>query len=223
MKLRDIIIKYRTENGLSQRQFAAKCNDITNGYISIIEADYNPHTKKQPHPSVEKLTSIAQGMGLTFDQLMDMINDKPPRPAEPAPRLPANAIPYTPGRAMVPIVGVVRCGPGGLAYEDMQGVGAADVANQKEYFFLRVEGDSMAPAIEAGDIALIHIQPEVENGQLAVVIIDGEEGMLKKFMREGNTVILQSFNSAYAPRVLVGEEINTMCIAGKVVETRKSW
>lgn len=77
MKLKDIIIKYRTDHYLSQRQFAKKCEGITNGYISMIEADYNPHTKKPPRPSVEKLESIARGMNMTYEQLHAMMNDKP--------------------------------------------------------------------------------------------------------------------------------------------------
>lgn len=132
-------------------------------------------------------------------------------------------IPYTPGRAMVPIVGVVRCGPGGLAYEDLQGAEVADVANPSEYFHLRAEGDSMEPDIRPGDLVLVHIQPEVESGELAVVIIDDEEGTLKKYIRKGNAIILQSFNQNYPPRVFVGDEMNLVKIAGKVVESKRKW
>ena len=69
----------------------------------------------------------------------------------------------------------------------------------------------------------MHVQPEVENGQLAVIIINGEEGTLKRFMRNGDTVVLQSFNQAYQPRVFVGDEINDITIAGRVVETKRKW
>lgn len=134
-----------------------------------------------------------------------------------------DAIPYTTPRAMVPIVGVVRCGPGGLAYEDLQGAEVADVANVSDYFYLRVEGNSMEPDIKAGDLVLVHIQPEVESGELAVIIIDGEEGMLKKYMKKDNAIILQSFNQAYPPRVFVGEEMNLVHVAGKVVESKRKW
>ena len=130
---------------------------------------------------------------------------------------------YTPGRSMVPIVGSVRCGVGGLAYQDMQGSEVADVADPWHYFYLRVEGDSMTPDIRPGDLALVRIQPDIENGQLAVVIIDDEEGVLKKFKQDGQTVVLQSFNPAYEPRVFVGEEIRRIRIAGRVVETKKKW
>ena len=219
MELRTIIKKFREEHNLSQREFAARCRGITNGYISMIEADFNNHTGKPPRPSVEKLEAIARGMGISLADLMDKLNDVPPTPKIPN----MQTFAYTCARAMVPIIGSVRCGPGGLAYQELQGASMADVANPQDHFYLRVEGDSMAPDICAGDLALVHIQPEVENGQLAVVIVNGEEGTLKRFIRDGSTVILQSLNQAYAPRVFVGDEINALTVAGRVVETKRKW
>lgn len=128
---------------------------------------------------------------------------------------------YRPSHTMIPIVGRVRCGVGGLAYEDLQGSAMADVGNPSEYFYLRAEGDSMAPKITDGDLVLIHRQEEVENGELAVVIIDGEEGTLKKFQRKDGAVILQSLNPNYPPRVFIGEEMKNVYIAGKAVELKR--
>ena len=81
----------------------------------------------------------------------------------------------------------------------------------------------MDPDIKDGDLVLVHIQPQVESGELAVVIIDGEEGTLKKYMRKDNAIILQSFNRAYPPRVFVGEEMNIVRVAGKVIESKRKW
>lgn len=255
MELRTIIKQYREEHNLSQREFAERCDNITHGYISMIENNLNKGTGKPPRPSVEKLTSIAHGMGIELDELMNMMGEKKKPSLIVARRdgVPQDftnvlesmineqmnqrinerirqgeiagidAIPYTTPRAMVPIVGVVRCGPGGLAYEDLQGAEVADVANVSDYFYLRVEGNSMEPDIKAGDLVLVHIQPEVESGELAVIIIDGEEGMLKKYMKKDNAIILQSFNQAYPPRVFVGEEMNLVHVAGKVVESKRKW
>ena len=79
----------------------------------------------------------------------------------------------------------------------------------------------MAPKITDGDLVLIHRQEEVENGELAVVIIDGEEGTLKKFQRKDGAVILQSLNPNYPPRVFIGEEMKNVYIAGKAVELKR--
>ena len=118
----------------------------------------------------------------------------------------------------VAVIGAVRCGPGGLAYHDIEGSELADVANPGEYFYLRATGNSMEPRIYEGDYVLVHIQEDVESGELAVVVIDGEEGTLKKVIKKGDAVILQAFNPEYPPRIFTGSEINQLCIVGKVVQ-----
>lgn len=138
-----------------------------------------------------------------------------------------NALPYTMDRSVIPIVGSVRCGPGGLAYQELLGAEVADVPNPKEYFYLRAEGDSMAPDIKEGDLVLVHQQEEVESGALAVVVILGAEsegvGMLKKFIHTQNAITLQSLNPAYAPQVLVGEEMNSLKVVGRVMEVKRKY
>ena len=58
---------------------------------------------------------------------------------------------------------------------------------------------------------------------LGVVIFGEGEGTLKKFIRRGNTIILQPFNNVYAPQIIMGEDLEHLYIAGKVVETRARW
>lgn len=123
----------------------------------------------------------------------------------------------------IPIVGSVRCGFGGTAVEELVGYDYANVKNPENYVFFEVKGDSMAPDIKEGDLALIRQQPDVESGELAVVIVNGDEGTLKKVIKQGNGIILQSFNSEYPPKIFSGEELNTICIYGKVIETKKKW
>ncbi len=74
MKLRELIIKYRTDHDLSQRQFAEKCG-ISNGYISMIENDVNPKTGKPAVPSLKMLHNIAAGMNMTLDDLLTSIDE----------------------------------------------------------------------------------------------------------------------------------------------------
>ena len=92
------------------------------------------------------------------------------------------------------------------------------------YFYLVVKGDSMEPRISDGDLALVHRQPTLENGDLGVMVYGDEgEGTLKKYVLRGNAVVLQPFNPAYEPKVLRGEELDKLFIAGKVVETKAKW
>ncbi len=60
-------------------------------------------------------------------------------------------------------------------------------------------------------------QPFVENGQIAAVLLDGEEATLKRFYKNGNTVTLLPENAMYAPMTFVGEEINSLQIEGLAV------
>ena len=95
--------------------------------------------------------------------------------------------------------------------------------NPEEYFYLIVRGDSMEPRIRGGDLALVHRQPDVESGELAVVLVDGEEGTLKRVLKKDGAVILQPFNQSYQTQVFIGEEINRLTVVGKVVETKAKW
>ena len=60
-------------------------------------------------------------------------------------------------------------------------------------------------------------------GELGVVVYGEGEGTLKKFIRRGNAVILQPFNTAYVPQVIMGEDLEQLHVVGKVVETRARW
>ena len=123
----------------------------------------------------------------------------------------------------IPIIGTVRAGFGAFAFEEDYGEEYARVKDPGSYFYLLVKGDSMEPRISDGDLALVHRQPTLENGDLGVVIFGEGEGTLKKFIRRGNTIILQPFNNVYAPQIIMGEDLEHLYIAGKVVETRARW
>ena len=163
------------------------------------------------------LEAIADNLGVSIDRFFESENDAAPA----RPTLP-DAIPYTP-MPLVRVAGAVRCGPGGLAIEEDLGYERADVPSPKDYIYLRATGDSMAPQICEGDLALVHLQPDVESGELAVVVIDGEEGMLKRVIKREGALILQSFNAAVEPRIVVGEALNDVAIVGKVVQTVRKW
>lgn len=128
-----------------------------------------------------------------------------------------DTLPYVHPNVMVPIIGVVRCGENGLALEEFDEYEGADVKNPNDYFWLRCTGDSMEPRIYEGDLVLIHKQQDVDSGDLAVVVVDGEEGTLKKIIKEANMVILEPLNHNHPTRYFVGDDCSKLLIAGKVV------
>ena len=84
--------------------------------------------------------------------------------------------------------------------------------------------DSMEPRISDGDLALVHRQNTLDNGDLGVLVYGSDgEGTLKKYIQRGNSVVLHPFNPAYEEMVIKGEELDHLYIAGKVVETKAKW
>ena len=101
--------------------------------------------------------------------------------------------------SLIPVIGTVKAGYGALAYEEDYGKEYARVKDPSSYFYLVVRGDSMEPRIHDGDLALVHRQDTLENGDLGVLIYGDEgEGTLKRYLQRGNCVVLQPFNPAYS-------------------------
>jgi repressor LexA len=119
---------------------------------------------------------------------------------------------------MVPVVGTIRAGKPLLAVENIEGNLTVDasIARGEGLFALRVKGDSMIEAaIADGDFALIRPQPQVEQGEIAAVLIN-DEATIKYFFREKDGVRLQPANSAMQP-FIIKQGSGEVTIAGKVV------
>ena len=124
----------------------------------------------------------------------------------------------------IPVLGYVRAGipieavENILDYEEI----SIDMASKGEYFALSIKGDSMEPKISEGDVVIVRKQDIVENGELAVVLVNGNDATVKKFYMNENGVSLISTNSAYDPFYYTKEQVDTLPVRviGKVVELR---
>lgn len=84
-------------------------------------------------------------------------------------------------------------------------------------FCLRVKGDSMIDArIRDGDLVFVRRQSTVENGQIAVVLID-DEATLKRFYRTPEGVILKPENSKYEPMFFTRRDFKQVQVLGRAV------
>jgi len=104
-------------------------------------------------------------------------------------------------QVQVPLLGHVAAGMPLFAEENFEGniPLPADMVGNGKVFALHVEGESMTGAgIMDGDIAVFSQQPQVENGQIVVAMVD-EAVTLKRFYKEKNRVRLQAENSAFPP------------------------
>lgn len=93
----------------------------------------------------------------------------------------------------------------------------------EQYVYLKVVGDSMSPVIMEGDLVLVRCQSEVGSGEYAVVLIDDEDGVVKKVIFKSNSITLISENKDYPPRTFVGKEMSRIRIFGKVMESKRKF
>ena len=195
----------RKEMGLSQKSLSE--------HLGVTQQAVGKWETGRSSPDPATLARLAELLETSADYLLG-ISEQPAEPAAPS-------LPYA--ESPIPVIGTVRAGYGSLAFEEDYGVEYACVKDPANYFYLVVKGDSMEPRIQDGDLALVHRQPTLENGDLGVMVFGEGEGTLKKYIQRGNAVILQPFNPAYEEKVIRGEELNQLFIAGKVVETKAKW
>ena len=122
------------------------------------------------------------------------------------------------GRRSFPMLGSVACGKPIFADKEYDSYVMADADIDADYC-LTASGDSMINArIFDGDIVFIKEMSSVDNGDIAVVVID-DDATLKRvyFYPETNTLQLLAENPAYAPLIYTGEQLDHIHIMGKAV------
>lgn len=124
----------------------------------------------------------------------------------------------------IPVLGKVQAGVPMEAIEDIIDYEEidADMAKNGDYFALQIKGASMEPRFVEGDVVIVRKQPIVENGDIAVVMVNGDEATIKKFYRESNGIKLIPTNPAYDIMFYTPYEVDNLpvTILGKVVELR---
>lgn len=124
---------------------------------------------------------------------------------------------------VAPLLGTVRAGLPMYAEENIEGYIPIRQTDGAAYFWLNIRGDSMnAAGMDDGDQILVREQPEVENGEIAVVLVNGDEATVKTFRREGELVILtpRSLNPTHQPQIYDPRKVPVR-VLGKVIECRK--
>lgn len=135
----------------------------------------------------------------------------------------------------IPLIGTVKAGYDYLAQENWEGTVdlSKKVADTGEFFALKVKGDSMVPIFFEGDIVVIRKQNDCENNQVAVVIVNGDEGTFKKVKKlDDGGIKLIPFNRTldatgeplYEDKTFSKEEIEKfpVIIAGVFEELRRT-
>lgn len=189
-------LKYlRTRRGLEQSELASLLGRKSPSSISEWEAG-------RYTPKVGTLSDIARIFNVDISDLMnkDLTGSK------------VDIVPIS-NNNPIPLVGTIAAGMPILAEENIEDYFYLD-SRIKADFALRIKGDSMIDAgIYQDDIVFIKQQSNVENGEIAAVLID-DEATLKKFYKEDGTIILQAENDNYKPRIITEGNIS---ILGKLV------
>lgn len=120
---------------------------------------------------------------------------------------------------MIPLYETASAGFGALAVDyvvDYVPLAIQSVAEAKETICIKVSGDSMFPKIEDGDIIQVLKQETVPNGAIAVVLLDGDEGLVKRVAFGDSWIELQSINPMYKPIRFNGASVSRVRVVGLV-------
>lgn len=128
----------------------------------------------------------------------------------------------------IPILGKVVAGIPVEAITDIEGWEEipSKMAIGEEYFALRIKGSSMEPKLLEGDIVIVRKQNDVDSGDTAIVLVNGDEATVKQIKKTDTGIMLVGLNvEVYQPHFYTNKEIEELPvqIVGKVVESRHTW
>lgn len=215
MYIGEIIKKYRTENNLSQRRFASRTT-LSPSYINTLEKIYNPKTNKPYSITTDVANEFAKAMNMSIDDLLRMLNDDQ-----------EFVLNSSPPATHLPVLGRI---PAGIPIEmiqdiiDYEDISEDMLKGGKEYFALKIKGDSMNPDYLEDDIIIVLKQSDCESGQDCVVAVNGDDATFKRVFKTDQGITLQPLNNRYMPVFYSNEDIinKPIKILGVVKQVRRN-
>ncbi len=194
--------RYMEKKGVDRNQL---CSALGLKYSTVSE-----WITAKKYPRIDRIELLARYFAI---QKSDLIERE--RTGTAAPALPSNILPL-PKTRKIPLLGTIACGEPITAVENVEQY--IDVADDIHCTFaLRCKGDSMIDArIMDGDVVYIREQPQVENGEIAAVLIEDEATLKRVYLSEG-VVQLVPCNAKYSPMVYTDAQLDTIRILGKAV------
>ena len=203
--VKDIIKSKRLELGMTMKELAEKVG-VSEGTISRWESGEIANMRRNV------IVSLAKALNITPAVLMGW--------SEPDP-IEARGV-------RIPVLGRVVAGipieaiTDIIDYEEIP----AQMAKSGTYFALQGKGRSMEPTLHEGDVVIVRQQPEVENGEIAIVLVNGNDASVKEVKEgpDGLTLICHNVG-VYSPHFYTREQIQDLPIRiiGKVVELRRKF
>ena len=197
--------KCRKDRSLSQKEFGQK--------IGVAESTVSLYESNKRFPDADTLKKISALFEVSLDYLL---GNEPAKAAKPK----------TTGRGVrIPVLGRVVAGipieavEEILDYEEI----TPELAATGEFFALKIRGHSMEPRMMEGDVVIVRRQDDVESGDVAIVLVNGNEATVKRVKKQEDGITLIANNiSVYEPHYYSNKEIEELPvrILGKVVELR---
>lgn len=194
MKMGDRIKDLRTSKGMTQEELG----EIVGVKKAAVQKWESGLTKNLKRSAIKKLSELFE---VSPSYLMCMTDIK-------------NSVSYTTKK--IPLLGEIAAGEPLLVCEEHAAYITVDTKETID-FCLKIKGDSMVDArILNGDIVFVRKQSIVENGEIAVVLIDNE-ATLKRFYKNDGGVILKPENKNYQPRYYTEKDFKDIKILGKAI------
>lgn len=198
------IRRARELKGLTQDELAKRMGYKSRSTIARIENGDND-------VSQSKLKKFAEILDVSIDFLLDDGKDK--------------ASVSRPKGVRIPVLGNVAAGIPITAVTDVEDWEEIPekLASSGTYFALRIKGQSMEPRIKNGDVVIVRQQSDVDTGDVAIVLVNGDEATVKEVKKLDTGIMLIGWNTAvYSPRFYSAKDIKSLPvkIIGKVVELR---
>lgn len=190
--------------------------------IRLGRNDLSQYVSGKVTPGQEKLTILGLALGVTETWLMgydvpmerdnnEKINSLPHHDFKPV------------SKRKYKYLGEIACGEPIFADEQYETYIELDSDIHAD-FVLRAKGDSMINAgIHDGDLLLIRQQNDIDNGDIAVVAVNGDDATLKRVKKQKNAIILQPENPTCETMIFVGKDMEKISIRGRLMQLRKSF
>ncbi len=172
--------------------------------LKINESTFRSWYSGEKYPRVDKQQMLADYFNVTRSRLTE---DQ------------TNMLERVASLVKIPVLGTITCGDPILAEENIEGFREeiSELLPAGNLFYLKTKGDSMTPTIPVNSFVLIREQPSVENGEIAAVLVNGdEEATLKRIKRQGEMIMLLADNPKYPPYIIT--EDNPAKIIGKALK-----
>ena len=184
--------------------------DVCN-FIGLSQPQYSAWENGRSKIDNISLARLAEYFGVTVDYILGKEQEPASKPAP----------------VRIPVLGSVPAGIPTEAIQDVldwEEIPAAMCEGGKEYFGLRVSGDSMYPQFLDGDVVIVRKEATCVSGDICVVYVDGYDATLKQvILGPDGSLTLRPKNPEYAPRTYTAQEIRDLPVAicGVVVELRR--